>query len=39
VHFKGIIGEADKTLTEGYKVAFEVTRGPKGLQAIGVTKA
>jgi cold shock protein len=38
VHFKEIIGEGYKTLAEGDKVSFEVTRGPKGLQATGVTK-
>jgi CspA family cold shock protein len=38
VHFKEITGEGYKTLTEGEKVGFEVTRGPKGLQATGVTK-
>jgi len=38
VHFKEIIGEGYKTLNEGDKVGFEVTRGPKGLQATGVRK-
>ena len=38
VHFKEIIGEGYKNLNEGDKVSFEVTRGPKGLQATGVTK-
>jgi CspA family cold shock protein len=39
VHFKEIVGEGYKTLNEGDKVSFEVTRGPKGLQATNVTKA
>jgi cold shock protein len=39
VHFKEIIGDGYKTLTEGDRVGFEVTRGPKGLQATGVTRA
>ncbi len=38
VHFKEIVGEGYKTLNEGDKVNFEVTRGPKGLQATKVTK-
>jgi CspA family cold shock protein len=38
VHFKEIVGEGYKTLNEGDKVTFEVTRGPKGLQATKVTK-
>jgi CspA family cold shock protein len=37
-HFKEIVGEGYKTLNEGDKVTFEVTRGPKGLQATKVTK-
>jgi len=39
VHFKEIVGEGYKTLNEGDKVSFEVTRGPKGLQATNVSKA
>jgi cold shock protein len=38
VHFKEIVAEGYKTLNEGDKVSFEVTRGPKGLQATKVTK-
>jgi cold shock protein len=38
VHFKEIAGEGYKTLNEGDKVSFEVTQGPKGLQATNVTK-
>jgi CspA family cold shock protein len=33
VHFSAIQGEGFKTLAEGERVEFEVTRGPKGLQA------
>jgi cold shock protein len=39
VHFSAIQGEGFKTLAEGEKVEFEVTRGPKGLQASNVHKA
>jgi cold shock protein len=38
VHFREISGDGYKTLNEGDKVGFEVTQGPKGLQATGVTK-
>jgi CspA family cold shock protein len=38
VHFNEIVGDGYKTLAEGDKVGFEVTQGPKGLQAKGVTK-
>ena len=38
VHFKEIVGEGYKTLNEGDRVSFEVTKGPKGLQATNVTK-
>ena len=38
VHFREITGEGYKTLNEGDKVGFEVTQGPKGLQATGVTR-
>jgi cold shock protein len=38
VHFSAIQGEGFKTLAEGEAVEFEVTRGPKGLQASGVRK-
>jgi cold shock protein len=38
VHFSAISGEGYKTLEEGQSVAFEVTQGPKGLQAANVTK-
>ncbi len=39
VHFSSIQGDGFKTLAEGDKVSFEVTRGPKGLQAASVQKA
>jgi len=33
VHFSVIEGEGFKSLDEGQEVEFEVTQGPKGLQA------
>jgi CspA family cold shock protein len=39
VHFSAIQGSGFKSLTEGDSVEFEVTRGPKGLQAANVRKA
>ncbi len=36
VHFSVITGEGFKTLQEGQKVTFEITEGPKGLQATNV---
>jgi CspA family cold shock protein len=39
VHFSAIQGEGFKTLAEGESVEFDVTRGPKGLQASAVRKA
>jgi CspA family cold shock protein len=38
VHFSAIEGEGFKTLTEGDAVEFEVTKGPKGLQATRVVR-
>ena len=38
VHYSAIKGEGFKTLAEGQKVEFEVTQGPKGLQATRVMK-
>lgn len=38
VHFKEIVGDGYKSLNEGDKVQFEVTQGPKGLQAQSVKK-
>ncbi len=37
VHFSAIQSEGYKTLNEGQAVEFEVTKGPKGLQAANVT--
>ena len=36
VHFSAIQSEGYKSLTDGQAVEFEVTRGPKGLQAANV---
>jgi cold shock protein len=37
VHFSAIQAEGYRTLNEGQAVEFEVTTGPKGLQAANVT--
>jgi cold shock protein len=39
VHFRAITGSGFRTLQEGQRVSFEVTQGPKGLQAEGVSAA
>jgi len=39
VHFSAIQDQGFKTLREGQEVSFEVTDGPKGPQAVNVTKA
>ena len=39
VHFSAIQGDGYKTLDEDQAVAFEVSQGPKGLQAANVQKA
>lgn len=36
VHFREIVGDGFKTLTEGQAVSYEVETGPKGLQASQV---
>ena len=38
VHFSAIQGDGFKTLAEGEAVEFDVTKGPKGLQASNVRK-
>jgi CspA family cold shock protein len=38
VHFSAIAGNGYRNLEENQKVEFEVTRGPKGLQASNVTR-
>jgi len=38
-HFSAISGDGFKSLAEGDRVKFEVTTGPKGLQAANVTRA
>jgi CspA family cold shock protein len=38
VHFSAIAGDGFKSLTEGDRVSFEITKGPKGLQAANVNK-
>lgn len=38
VHHTAIIGEGFKSLSEGDKVEFEITTGPKGLQASNCTR-
>ncbi|MBN1283208.1 MAG: cold-shock protein [Proteobacteria bacterium] len=37
VHYSAIQSEGFKTVKEGQTVEFEVTQGPKGLQAANVT--
>ena len=38
VHFSEIQGDGFKSLDEGQEVEFEVTDGPKGPQAVKVSK-
>ena len=38
VHFSAIEGDGFKSLADGDQVEFNVTRGPKGLQASNVRK-
>jgi CspA family cold shock protein len=38
VHYSAIAASGFKSLNEGDQVEFEVTQGPKGLQAQAVTK-
>ena len=39
VHFSAIQGDGFKSLDEGQRVNFELTKGPRGPQAENVTKA
>ncbi|MBP3886389.1 MAG: cold-shock protein [Cellulosilyticum sp.] len=39
VHFSAIQGEGFKSLEEGQKVSFGITKGPRGVQAEKVVKA
>ena len=39
VHYSGIVGRGFKSLDEGTKVSYEVTRGRKGMEAKNVSKA
>lgn len=38
VHYSAIQGDGFRTLVDGDRVEFEVTQGPKGLQASNVKK-
>ena len=38
VHYKAISGDGYKTLEEGDQVEFDVEQGPKGPQAVNVSK-
>ena len=38
VHYSAIQAQGYKSLADGDRVEFEVTRGPKGLQAANVRK-
>jgi len=38
VHFSGIVGEGFRSLQEGDEVEFEITDGPKGQQAVNVSR-
>jgi CspA family cold shock protein len=39
VHFSAVVAQGFKSLAEGDQVEFEITRGPKGLQATNVRKS
>jgi len=38
VHFSAIQGDGFRSLTEGDDVEFDITQGPKGLQASNLVK-
>ncbi|HYB76762.1 MAG TPA: cold shock domain-containing protein [Candidatus Bathyarchaeia archaeon] len=38
VHYRAISGNGFRSLEEGETVTFEVTQGPKGLQAANVSR-
>jgi CspA family cold shock protein len=38
VHYSAVQGQGFKSLAEGDRVEFDITRGPKGLQASNVRK-
>ncbi len=38
VHFSAIVSDGYKSLNDGQAVEFEVTKGPKGLQAANVKR-
>ncbi|MFH1360945.1 MAG: cold-shock protein [Candidatus Omnitrophota bacterium] len=38
VHFSAVQGDGYKSLDEGQEVQFEIEQGPKGKQAVNVTK-
>jgi len=38
VHYSAINGKGFRSLEEGQRVEFEITQGPKGLQASNVNK-
>ena len=38
VHFSAIQGDGFKTLAEGDRVEFDITKGNKGIQAANVTR-
>lgn len=38
VHYSGLNMDGFKTLEEGQEVEFEITDGPKGPQAVNVTR-